>query len=61
MCDVCVILYLRSHISYGVDVEIKGQCLGVGSPLLPYGFQGLNSGSHVVESAFTFRAEPSLL
>lgn len=32
MCDVCVILYLRSHISYGVDVEIKGQCLGVGSP-----------------------------
>lgn len=56
VCDVCVLLYLHSHVSYGVDVEIRGQRLGVGSLLQPYGFQGLSFGSHMVESAFALRA-----
>lgn len=41
MHDVYVCVYMHSHVSYGVDMEIEGQLKGVGSLLLPFGFQGL--------------------
>lgn len=34
--DVYVCVYMHSHVSYGVDMEIKGQLKGVGSLLQPF-------------------------
>lgn len=34
--DVYVCVYMHSHVSYGVDMEVEGQLKGVGSLLQPF-------------------------
>ena len=48
--DVYVCVYMHSHVSYGVDMEIEGQLKGVGSSTI--WVPGIDSDSCMVESAF---------